>query len=79
MSPEQAQALLRQEVIANSAVGQALLVLLQDAELKAYRKTLQTTEPYSTAVVVGRGQGIQSIIKLISPTASDAPEGRSPL
>lgn len=77
MTPKQAEALLRQEVASDSAVGKALLALLEDAELQQYRHTARSTDPITTATICGRAQGVQHILNRIAPTAQPAPESGS--
>lgn len=72
-----AEALLRAEIAANSPVGQALLVLLQDAEIQNYRQTMKTNDPYMMARICGRGEGLHSIINRITPVQEIAHPGRS--
>jgi sulfopyruvate decarboxylase TPP-binding subunit len=76
MSPEQSQALLRQEISAQSPVGTALLVLLEQAELTAYRQTARASDALSLARLNGRAEGINSIQTLITPTQDGARPGR---
>lgn len=79
MTPDQARALLRQEVASDSAVGKALLVLLADAEMQQYRQTARSTDPIVTATICGRAQGVQHILNQIVPTAQPAPGNSGPL
>ena len=74
MDSKQAELLLRQEVKANSAVGQALVALLESAELENYRVSAKTADPYITARICGRGEGINSILNRITPTKEAAPK-----
>lgn len=76
ITPQAAEALLRAEVAANSAVGQALLALLQDAEIQNYRQSAKTNDPYMTARICGRGEGLHSIINRITPVQEIAHPGR---
>ena len=86
ITPQAAEALLRTEIAANSAVGQALLVLLHDAEIQNYRQSMKTNDPYMMARICGRGEGLHSIINRITPVqeiahpgrASDAAERKAP-
>ena len=75
MTPQQAEQLLRQEVAAGSAVGQALLLLLQTAEIDNYRVSAKTADPYALARICGRGEGIHSITNRITPVKQAAPSG----
>ena len=77
MTPTQAEALLRQEIASQSELGKALVLLLEDAELQNYRQSARTTDPYTTAVMCGRGQGIHSVLNRIAPVQEAAPQGRS--
>ena len=70
--------MLRQEVASNSAVGQALVALLQDAELQNYRQSAKTTDPYHVGRICGRGEGIHSILNRITPVQAAAPTGLPP-
>lgn len=76
MTPEQALALLRSEVQAQSAPGKALLVLLEHAELAAYRQTARTNDALATANLTGRAQGINSLFQTLTPTPSGAQQDR---
>lgn len=76
MSPQDAEKILRQEVASGSVTGKALLLLLEDAELQNYRQSARTTDPYATAVICGRGQGINSILNRIAPAQDPAQQGR---
>lgn len=78
ITPLAAEALLRNEIASDTAVGKALLVLLQDSELQNYRQSAKTADPYMTAKIVGRGEGIHSIATRISPVKDAAQPGRSP-
>lgn len=78
MTPSQAEALIKQEVASGSQLGTALLLFLEDAELQNYRQSARTTDPYTTAVICGRGQGINSIINRIAPTEAPAPNRAVP-
>ena len=77
MTPAEAEILVRQEVGSGSPLGKALLLLLEDAELQNYRQSARTTDPYATAVICGRGQGIHSIINRITPVQDPAHPGRA--
>lgn len=68
MTPASAEALLRAEIAADSAVGKALVLFLQDAEVANYRQTSRVSDPYAMARTVGRGEGIHSILTRITPT-----------
>lgn len=76
MTPLEAEKLLRQEVASESPLGKALTVLLEDAELQNYRQSARTNDPYATAIICGRGQGINSILNRITPTQDPAQQGR---
>jgi hypothetical protein len=76
MKAKEAELLLKQEVASRSPLGVALLTLLEDAELQNYRQSSRTADPYVTARVCGRGEGINSIIQRIAPVESPALNGR---
>lgn len=73
MSPEKAEQLLRQEVASGSPLGQALTILLEHAELANYRQSVRSSDPYTTARICGRGEGIHSITTRIAPVKQSAP------
>ena len=75
MQYQQAEQLLRQEIASGSATGQALLVLLERAEIENYRVSTKTTDPYALARICGRGEGIHSILNRITPVQDAAPSG----
>lgn len=79
MTPAEAERLLREEVASGSIIGAALKLFLEDAELQNYRQSGRTSDPYSTAVIVGRGQGINSILNRIAPTETPAPKPGVPV
>lgn len=76
MSPQQAEQLLRQEVASGSPVGKALTILLETAELENYRQSARTADPYATARICGRGEGIHSITNRIAPVKQAALSGQ---
>lgn len=78
MTAAEAERLLREEVASGSAIGTALRLFLEDAELQNYRQSGRTTDPYATAVIVGRGQGINSILNRIAPAETPAPRPGMP-
>ena len=73
MTPAEAERLIKEEVASGSVIGVALRLFLEDAELQNYRQSGRTTDPYATAVIVGRGQGINSILNRIAPAENPAP------
>lgn len=75
MTPEQALAVLRQEAASGSATGKALLLYLESAEIAAFRQTARSSDALTTATMVGRAQGIGSILTAITPAAAPAPQG----
>lgn len=76
MTPTQAETLLRNEIASGSAVGDALRVLLEDAELQCYRQSAKTADPYMTAKINGRGEGIHYVLNRIMPVQELAQPGR---
>jgi hypothetical protein len=76
ITPQAAEALLRAEIAANSVVGQALLAWLHDAEIDNYRQSTKTNDPYMMARICGRGEGLHSLIKRITPVQEPAHPGR---
>ncbi len=79
MSPQQAEALLRAEVASDSQVGKALTALLLDSELQNYRQSSKTVDALVTAKIVGRGEGILSVLNRVTPVKDPALQGRENL
>jgi hypothetical protein len=79
MTPQAAEALLRAELASDSAVGKALVLFLQDAEVANYRQTSRVSDPYAMARTVGRGEGIHSILTRITPVKDLADPRQVPM
>lgn len=60
----------------DTMVSKALLVLLQDSEMKEYRQSVRTQDPIALAKITGRGEGIHNFINRIAPREASAQPGR---
>jgi len=76
MTPQAAEALLRNEIASGSLAGKAILVLLQDAEVQSYRQTERITDPCTLARLCGRGEGLHAMMTRITPVQNPAHPGR---
>jgi hypothetical protein len=76
MTPDQASAILRTEMNSDTMVSKALLVLLQDSEMKEYRQSVRTQDPVALAKITGRGEGLHNFINRIAPREASAQPGR---
>lgn len=72
MTYEQALELVKREVATGTSAGVAFVALLEGAEIEHYRKSVTSADALVTATICGRGQGVQSILKRIVPTAKAA-------
>jgi hypothetical protein len=79
MDLQAAESLVKAEIASGSPLAKALLLLLKETELEAYRASSRAADPIAMSRICGKGEGLHQFTKLITPTQANAPTGPSAL